>query len=107
MSHALATTQLPTAAARWMRAGSQAGRARSTGNGMQRCAPRAYDRLTAVSVRRKRFVAAERMCLDEPSGLVVHPLDVCLELGALDTPLPPAADLDGGQRAAADQGVRL
>ena len=41
------------------------------------------------------------------SRLVVHPLDVGLELGRLDPPLAAAADLDGHQVAAPDQRVDL
>src|SRR5215204_1579577 len=54
------------------------------------------------SVRR-----AERMALDEVPGLGVEPLDVGLELGGLDPPLPSTPDLDRGQVTVAHQGVGL
>ena len=47
------------------------------------------------------------MGLHKPAGLVVRAGDVILQPLALDPPLPSAADLDGRQLAAADQGVGL
>lgn len=49
----------------------------------------------------------ERVLDDELPGLVVHPLDVGLELATFDPPLTSATDLDGDQVATADEGVGL
>ena len=44
---------------------------------------------------------------DAGTRLLVHPLDVLLQLGRLDAPLQPTADLDGGQLTGAHERVGL
>jgi hypothetical protein len=75
-------------------AGRPCGRAGSWGS------PRS---LRSVFLRR-----ADERVLARPVGrLLVHALDVALELDAVNPPHPASAELDGGQFAAADQRVDL
>src|SRR5699024_11088806 len=57
--------------------------------------------------RRTRVGRSVVIRLDPRTGLLVHPLDVALELRRLDAPLEPPADLDRGELTGADESVGL